>query len=92
MSYATSDLFGAPVIDRQGKRNETPRGYAGQPGRGPAGETCKTCFHAYFHERSKRYWKCGHVRAPKQTCGFKTDIRIKSPACQFWQAKTESKL
>ncbi len=59
-------------------------GYAAVPGTGPAGETCKTCRHAYAVEFARRYWKCDRIRP---TRGLGTDIRLKAPACRRWQAK-----
>lgn len=82
-----TDLFGNPLAldslpaPKAKKKKGQPNGYAKPPGSGPAGETCKTCLHAYYHERTKRYWKCGLV---KPTSGPGTDIRLKSPACSMW--------
>ena len=87
-----NDLFGNPVSDRtlptptgeKRKHSGMARGYAGTPGRGPQGHFCRDCKHAYCRSFSKRYWKCNLV---KPTGGPATDIRLKSPACQFWEAK-----
>lgn len=68
------------------KRDETPRGYAAQPGTGPPGEFCRTCVNAVSHSYSKNYWKCLLTR-PYWGASFRTDIRLKSPACKLWQAK-----
>jgi len=83
------DLFGNDITLEEAraimKRKGTqPKGYAGTPGRGPEGEFCRTCDHAYHREMSNRYWKCDLVKA---TCGPGTDIRLKAPACQFWRQK-----
>lgn len=87
------DLFGNEItieqareIECKGKRNVAPNGYAARPGSGPSGETCKTCAHAVKISLSKNYWKCGLCRA-NWTSSIRTDIRLKSLACQFWQAK-----
>ncbi len=58
------------------------RGHAGQPGKGPAGETCGTCRHVEGHI----YFKCGHRMAPHFTRGKATDIRKRDPACERWEA------
>ncbi|MES9873128.1 MAG: hypothetical protein ABW146_08455 [Candidatus Sedimenticola sp. 6PFRAG7] len=71
--------IGAP-IPIKGSRNA----YAAPPGTGPKGENCRSCRHAWYHETSKRYWKCGLVKA---TRGTGTDIRISSPACRLWEKK-----
>lgn len=81
------DLFGlraVPVLTRR-QKTDLPRGYAGTPGRGPAGETCGSCGYcrSTWSGSGKRYNKCGLV---KETRGPATDIRRKSPACQFWQS------
>lgn len=60
-------------------------GYAAEPGTGPSGETCKTCRHLVANRLSKTYWKCGLLRA-FWTGGAKTDVLLKSPACQHWTA------
>ena len=57
-------------------------GYGGTPGLGPDGETCGSCEHCrYSAGHQKRYYKCGigHI-----TSGAATDIRLKTPACQYW--------
>ena len=66
------------------RRSPHSDGYAGTPGRGPAGETCRSCRHLYRHEVAKTYLKCDRIR---WTNGAKTDIRAKSPACEHWEAK-----
>jgi hypothetical protein len=76
-----ADLFGeAP---KQIKRSI---GYAGNPGQGPAGETCGSCQHSVRRGGNGRrgYWKCGHARGyASMSAG--SDIRLKTPACQFWE-------
>lgn len=92
------DLFGQPIDERalplaseaktKPKRNETPRGYAAPPGTGPSGHFCRDCRHATKISYAKNYWKCGLMRVG-WTCGFKTDIRLKSPACKHWASKVQ---
>ena len=79
----TRDLFGNEVPEAR-KVNEIVRGYASQPGLGPAGETCRTCTNATLHTipSGKRFWKCALVTP---TGGPGTDIRLKSPACRRWE-------
>lgn len=86
------DLFGqeaAPVLTPRQKKDR-PRGYAGTPGRGPKGESCGSCeFCNWTRSGSgKRFNKCGLV---KMTRGPGTDIRRKSPACQFWAGDISGK-
>ncbi|MEO5336893.1 MAG: hypothetical protein H7841_08365 [Magnetospirillum sp. WYHS-4] len=63
------------------------KGYAARPGGGPQGETCKTCRHRTGHGRGRTYHKCGLVKCGlvKWTFGAGTDIKVGSPACQFWE-------
>lgn len=54
-------------------------------GSGPAGETCRSCIHAYkqgCHDYA--YWKCGLIES---TRGAGTDIRLKWPACRQWEGR-----
>lgn len=88
------DLFGkeitvdeARVIEGSGRRKHrtTAKGYAAPPGTGPASETCRTCNRSYQLNGGRRnFWKCELV---KPTHGPGTDIRLKAPACKWWQAK-----
>lgn len=94
------NLFGHPVIPDgpamtplEKKRllrraQEVPRGYFATPGTGPEGETCKTCVYSCYIQLSKRYYKCERPGAPLWTGGPRTDIRMGSPACKGWEAKT----
>jgi hypothetical protein len=72
------DLFGDPPMPKLSK------GYAAQPGSGPANETCGSCLHLvrWMPGDSNTYFKCGRIR---WTCGEATDIRMKTPACEYWQ-------
>lgn len=77
-------------IDAAARRRNpnTPCGYAAAPGTGPAGETCRTCMHAVGLRYGRTYWKCAKVRH-KWTGGRRTDIRLKSPACSAWEARSD---
>lgn len=89
-----NDLFGNPVDPRSlpyaagdaGKRRPTKKnGYAGIPGRGPAGETCRSCKHFTRRGRGRKYLKCALERH-RWTNGPGTDILASSPACPKWEA------
>jgi hypothetical protein len=77
-----ADLFGDPV--REPIKGTIPAGYVRPPGTGPAGETCATCTHACRYDH---FSKCGANRA-RWTGGIKTDIRLRTPACDRWQQAT----
>lgn len=89
------DLFGIEVaeppalpVGAKGKRKPTVlRGYAGTPGRGPVGETCKSCEHYTLVRFAKSYRKCELISS-SWTHGPGTDIKASSPACQFWEKAT----
>lgn len=88
-SYTTAD--GRTVdVPKRGKHYVQQRGYAGKPGTGPAGETCKTCEHYTIVRMAKSYRKCGLNRA-KWTGGARSDILAGSPACEKWTAPGEAK-
>jgi hypothetical protein len=78
-----TDLFGATGTSYGGN----PDAYAAPPGSGPAGMTCKDCKHAEGHGRSRTYWKCVLVRS---TNGAATDIRLRTPACRFFEPEPDS--
>jgi hypothetical protein len=80
-------LFGDIEIETVVKYE--PRGYRGTPGCGPPGETCGTCKHKTSKRLAKTYWKCMLMRK-LWTGGYGSDIRLKSPACEYWE-KGESK-
>lgn len=82
-----SDLWGAPLGAFKGKRKRktaTPKGHAGAPGTGPAGETCKTCQHLTRRKMGKTYLKCSLTRAI-WTSGQGSDIRARDAACCKWE-------
>ena len=83
-----NDLFGNPILGAErskgGKKKLVAKGYAARPGTGPAGETCRTCEHACYVSYSKRYWKC-RLMEKVWTGSLTTDIRLKSPACEYWK-------
>lgn len=62
------------------------RGHAGQPGEGPAGETCKSCrWIKGVMGGNKRFSKCRHRTAPRMTNGTASDIQQRDPACGKWE-------
>jgi hypothetical protein len=65
------------------------RGHAGHPGRGPEGETCRSCASLTRTRMANTYLKCLLSRA-RWTGGGATDVRAKDPACEFWTAKAKS--
>lgn len=71
------------TVKKRGKHYVQPRGYAHYPGGGPEGETCGSCKHIV---RSRRYRKCGLIRAI-WTRGPGSDILAGSPACSKWEAE-----
>ena len=76
------DLFGQPV--RRVKGN----GYAGDPGRGPQGETCYTCRWVRRIALNKRnVYKCGH-QLGRVSHSDATDIACHAPACEHWEGRT----
>lgn len=87
-----TDLFGKEVDYKHpdnGKRgrNAQAKGYAGKPGSGPAGETCKTCEHyCRVNHNAKHHLKCAVIEW-RWTHGAGTDIKARSPACNYWQAQ-----
>lgn len=59
--------------------------YAGHPGAGPPGETCRTCAHyRSVGGGSRTYPKCNLIRH-RWTGGPGTDIKAKTPACEKWE-------
>lgn len=59
-------------------------GYAGTPGKGPAGQTCGTCIHSQRHgHMNRRYYKCHHERGYR-SFSEASDIKLKTAACEFW--------
>ena len=83
------DLFGYehPTDAPPKKRMDAaPAGYAGTPGKGPEGETCKTCDHNRVRHFSKTYHKCELMRI-HWTGGRRTDILVNSKACEKFEPK-----
>ena len=63
---------------------------AGVCGRGPAGETCKTCAYLIRQKHSsKTFLKCGLMRH-YWTHGPGSDIRAGWEACEHWKATGEA--
>lgn len=84
------ELAGGPALTPAERRSmirkgPKPNGYAGTPGGGPVGETCRSCRHIVRREFAKTYLKCGLAA---HTGGRGTDILARSPACALWEAKT----
>lgn len=78
------DLLGQS-LEPPKKKTTQAKGYAGKPGRGPLGETCRSCLHYRRVGGGRRaYPKCALCWA-NWTHGPGSDIRAKSPACQFWK-------
>lgn len=73
------DLFGGGGT--QARVKHPKRGYAGIPGNGPAGETCRSCKHRCH---AGRYSKCGLMMLA-WTHSYGTDILQRSPACDYWK-------
>ena len=73
-----TDLLGDPLQPKLSK------GYAGTPGKGPAGETCGSCIYSGRQGGTAgRYYKCHHELA-RNSRSEATDIRLKTPACEHW--------
>lgn len=92
MSETYTDLFGevrqwrdVPVSERKGKYKPYPHGWAGHPGRGPAGETCNSCeFKIKLSAGNKTFYKC--IKAKHRWTGsVNTDITLKTAACEFFE-------
>lgn len=69
-------------LQRQALGHKATTGYAAPPGTGPHGETCGSCgsLHVHMTGSRKRFFKCNLVN---WTHGAATDIRMRSPACDF---------
>ncbi|WP_147164305.1 hypothetical protein [Pararhodospirillum oryzae] len=78
------DLFGALCPPARSARSRTarPKGYAGPPGTGPAGETCASCAHRV---RGRGWSKC-RLTQRTWTCGRGSDVLARAPACRWWRA------
>lgn len=69
----------------RGKHYVEPRGYAGMPGTGPAGQTCHDCAHyRTVAGGSRTFPKCALNRA-KWTGGRASDILARAPACSRFE-------
>ena len=61
----------------------------GVSGRGPQGETCRTCKHKTYNSTGvNNYLKCG-VMMHAWTNGPGTDIKASWPACERWRPQKE---
>lgn len=84
----SNDYDSFELVPPKPKKSGTiPNGYAAQPGTGPKNETCGSCHHAFCLKYSRNYWKC-ELQRRAWTNGTATDIRLKSPACSKWRAKS----
>lgn len=70
-----------PVVGKQ------RRGlYAGPPGTGPVGKTCRSCAHKTYTGNGPKYFpKCGLTN---YTRGDATTIRTSTPACHRYEETT----
>lgn len=89
------DLFGEEIKPRElpvqhgavKKRKPTKaNGYAGIPGIGPEGKTCRDCDHIRRIRIGKTYIKCGLMQHA-WTHGPGTDIKARTPACSKFEAR-----
>ena len=53
-------------------------------GYGPEGAICKTCVYLYYHQFTKRYYKC---KLRPSTHGPATDHRVGYRACRKYERK-----
>jgi len=89
------DLLGKDIPDKEfaltpterkklHRKSTQPKGHAGTPGRGPAGETCGTCAaYTLRNGGARNYRKCFKNRG-RWTGGPGSDIRKKDPACELF--------
>lgn len=74
----------------QSKRDTRARGYAAPPGTGPAGHFCSDCKYAVrVGGHTRRYYKCERIGRRNWTNSYGTDIRIKAPACKYWEPEEQ---
>jgi hypothetical protein len=87
------DLFGekpreqtAAVKGKAKRKDPRPKGYAGIPGTGPAGQTCGSCEHVarLGTGTAKTYIKC-KLMERLWTHGRGSDVLARSPACSKWE-------
>jgi hypothetical protein len=76
------NIFGEKIILE--RKTPTPKGYPARPGTGPSGETCGSCNNLYRKRMSKTYPKCLLLKHC-WTGGAGSDVRVRSPACSFWE-------
>ena len=69
-----------------GRRMRDPNPCVKTFGFGPDGVKCKSCRHLYYHQRSKRYYKC---RLRSFTFGPATDHRVRWNACSQFKRKVD---
>lgn len=83
-----SDLFGGTSAPKVRADYSQPAGYAGKPGAGPSGQTCGSCrFCRWRQMAGRKYFKCQRMSAV-WTRDRSTDISVRSPACDRFEAGT----
>lgn len=87
------DMFGKVPEQVIAKSAGTqPKGYAGLPGSGPDGMTCRQCDHYIIRYTASGYThpKCGLMRHA-WTNGRGSDIKVSSPACSRFAPEVKDK-
>lgn len=67
-------------VDKKPPKSAKLGGYAGLPGKGPKGETCRSCANL---ARFRKWSKCWLMKS-FWTGGRGTDVLLRSPACGRW--------
>lgn len=85
-----SDLFGNDTDPPKNAKKSGPKanGYAWKPGTGPEGKRCCDCAHSFKAWAAGTFYKCQLTKA-SHTCGRRTDILFRSPACKFFEQDLE---
>ena len=72
-----------PIGESPLKGRKLKTGYAAPPGTGLQGETCRSCnLKTRQFSGSKSWYKCSLVKISGHKA---TDIKLRSPACSFWE-------
>lgn len=73
-----------PTLDELKALYPTTGKYAGAPGSGPVGKTCRSCCHKVYtgHHRRPTHPKCGLTA---YTHGDATTIKTSTPACHRYE-------
>jgi hypothetical protein len=80
----TPDHFQLNAAPSASFRRKRRNGYAGRPGSGPKGETCKSCKNHARIRLSKTIHKCELMRE-HWTGSYGTDVKVAAPACRHWE-------